>query len=734
MSQHKPVVSGTGAVSSDGSTLDLRSYADTLLRRRWLAIPFFVVSMLMAAVLTLRQTRIYDATCTIVIDLTAPRVLEKDVQEVVDTGTGGFWYSREYYETQYKVITSRAVAQRAADRLGLGSNSRFLGVEEASSPAETERRHATKDPVAILQKNLKIDPIKESRIVRIRYEDPDREMAAMVANGVADAYVEHNLAVRSATTQNASEWLEGQLTDLEAKVASSSKALFDFKKTHDIVATTWEDRQGMVSQRLSATNDALARVRVRKAELQARADGLRALEGSPENLDDAQAIQPLVANATVQALKLRYFDARAECEEVRSRYLDHHPKMETCNARVALAREGLRKEIQSTLAGALREYDEIAKTEKNLIALLNDTKSEAFGLNQYEREYLELKRGYDNNQRLYDLVLKRLKDTGVTGMLQVSNVRVLDRARANEVPVRPKVLQNFVLAAVFGLLGAIALAFAAESLDASITTQEQVERVLGLAFLGIIPTIDRNKDGTAQDLVVHTHPKSATAECLRALRTNLLFMSPEKPLRTIVVTSSGPQDGKTTTAVSLAITMAGSGNRVLLVDADMRRPRIHRVFGIPSSIGLSSLILGEESVDAAVKTTGVDNLFVLPCGPIPPNPAELLHTQSFSRIVAELAAKFDRVIIDSPPAGVVADSIVMSTQTDGTLVVLKAGRTSRDVARRTVRQLRDVNANLLGAVLNDLDLHDRKYGQSSYYYQYGYYYGESQDAGPANPA
>ena len=321
-------------------------------------------------------------------------------------------------------------------------------------------------------------------------------------------------------------------------------------------------------------------------------------------------------------------------------------------------------------------------------------------------------------------MLKRLKDTGVAGMLQASNVRILDEARPALKPVSPNVPRNMALAVVLGLLGGVGLAFGAESLDRSITDQEQVESALGLALLGIVPSIARAKDGAAQDLAVHTDPKSATAECLRAVRTNLLFMSPEKPLRTIMVTSSGPQEGKTTTATSLAITMAGSGNRVLLVDADMRRPRIHRIFGLESRAGLSSLILGEGTLGALVQRTQVPGLDVLPCGPVPPNPAELLHTAAFQRLLGEMATGYDRVIIDSPPVGVVADAVVMGTRVDGVLVVLKAGKTSRTVAAHAVKQLRDVNAPIFGAVLNDLDLSDQKYGQYAYYYQYGYYYGD----------
>jgi capsular exopolysaccharide synthesis family protein len=720
----------TVAAQEAGDAIDFRTYWRTILRRRWLVIPFFLAVVLVTAIYTLRATKIYDATCTIIIDLTAPRVLEQDqMKDVVDSGTPGYWYSREYYETQYKVLTSRAVAQRVSDKLQLGANARFLRVRDGADAATLQ----TRDPIAILQRNLKVEPVKDSRIVKIRYEDPDPQLAAIIANTFAESYIAETLSVRSTTTASASDWLEQQLGDLERKLEESGKALFEFKRSHDIVATSWEDRQSMVSQRLTTINDALTRVRVRKAELQARNDDIAALGAVVEHGErGVESLQPIATNPAIQALKIRYLDALAECADLKLKYLDKHPRVEACEKKLAVTKQGLEDEIRTTLQTARDEFKEITQTERNLQALLNETKSDAFGLNQYERDYLELKRANDNNQRLYELVLKRLKDTGVTGMLQMSNVRILDRARPSGQPVRPSTPQNLAIAVILGILGGITLAFAAEYLDNSITTQEQVEERLGLTFLGIIPSIERNKDGTSRDLIVHTAPKSAIAECLRAVRTNLLFMSPDKPLKTILVTSAGPQEGKTTTATSLAITMAGSGNRVLLVDADMRRPRLHRIFGGATSTGLSSLILGEGRLQDAIRATDIPRLSILPCGPVPPNPAELLHTASFKRLLAEMSELFDRVIVDSPPVGVVADAAVMSTHVDGSLLVLKAGHTSRDVARQGIRQLRDVNARILGALLNDLDLQSHKYGQYSYYYQYGYYYGASKGSQPAD--
>ncbi len=570
------------------------------------------------------------------------------------------------------MITSRVVAQRVADKLQLGSNLKFLGLEEVKDPVEIERRRLAADPAGMVQGSIRVEPVKDSRIARIRAESTDPETASLLANAVADAYIAETLSVKTSATESASEWLEQQIADLEVKLERTGKELFDFKREHDIVAASWEDRQSMVSQRLTAINEALTKARVQKAQLEARNEAIQAVVGKVDRLDEeAESLQPVTSSQAIQSLKVRYLEAKAECADLKLRYLEQHPKLEACETKVSLARASLEHEMRTALASAQKEYQEVSRTERNLQALLNESKTDAFGLNQHEREYIELKRAYDSNQKMYEALLKRLKEAGLTGMSQVSNVRVLDRARPGGGPIRPNVRQNLMLALMVGLLGGMALALGAEYLDTSITTQSQIEERLGLTFLGMIPTIEKNRDGTPQDLVVHQSPKSAAAECLRSLRTNLLFMSPDKPLKTILVTSTGPQEGKTTAASTLAEVMADSGNRVLLVDADMRRPRIHRIFDVPNGAGLSSLILGEGSLDGLVKATVVPGLSVLPGGPVPPNPAELLHTDAFGALLEEMARTFDRVIIDSPPVGVVSDSVVMSTRVDGTLLVIR---------------------------------------------------------------
>jgi succinoglycan biosynthesis transport protein ExoP len=703
--------------------IDLRTLWRTLVRRRWLIAGVFGAAVIGTLLFTLRATKIYSAAATIIIDPNAPRVLDKDqVQDVVETGVSNYWMSKEFFETQYKVIQSRAVSLRVVERFQLARDLRFLELDHLTDKSQVEARLAKIDPVRELQERLKVIPVKDSRVARIEVEDRDPKWAATLANGIAEAFITESLSVKTNTTRGASDWLEQQLADLETKLDQSGKALFEFKRSHDIVATSWEDRQAMVTQRLVAINDALTRVRVQRAQAEARAEQVAALgDGLERGEVGSGTLWVVNQSRAVENAKVLWGQAQVECADAKIRYMEDHPRVAACDQKLATAKGAVVREVKNILDGARREYDELVQTEKKLEHLMAGTKGEAFSTNQFEREYLELKRAHDNNQRLYEAVLKRLKDTSVTGMMQMSNIRILDRAEPPSRASSPRPLRNLALATVLGFLAGIGLAFLLESLDMTISTREQVEERLGLAFLGIIPTIEREKSDKERDLFVHANPRSAAAECLRSIRTNLLFMSPEKKLKTILVTSASPGEGKTTTATALAEVMADGGSRVVLVDADMRRPQVHKVFDVPNDGGLSSLIVGEGSIEALVRPSSVPNLHVLPCGPIPPNPTELLHAEGFARVLEALAARYDRVILDSPPAGLVADAVVISTQVDGALVVLKAGQTSRDAAVRAIRSLSDVNGQILGAVLNDLDLSDQRYGQYYQYYRAGYY-------------
>lgn len=713
------------------ASMDLMEYLRIVYRRRWAIAGIFLAVLLAGVVYTLRQTKLYVARTSVIIDPSAPQFLDKQVGEVTETGPAYYWFSKEYYETQYKVITSRTVAERVVDKLGLRSDAAFLGADKIKNPEKRAEWMKTADPVAMLQAKLKVEPVKDSRVVNLAVTDTDPARAALLSNEIAEAYIDETLGLKADVTESASKWLEDRLAALETQSQKSELALYDFKKQADMLSTSLEDRMNMVSQRLSALNASMTDVRMKIAGLKARVDSINELRKTVDQDESRWADMfeiPDSQRDLLRQLKVAYVDAKAECAQLEQRYLPDHPKLLACEKKLNVADEGLRHELKNIVSTQEVELAEAQRKEKNLLKLFEQTKAEAFEVNKSQIEHDRLKRNAENDQRLYELVLKRLKEIELSGLLKTSNVRVLDKARPIDRPVKPNVPVSFALSVLLGLVAGVGGAFVLEWLDDSIMGQRDVEERLRLPFLGVVPRILAKGDGASTDLFIHQNPKSSVAEHCRAVRTNLLFMSPDKPLKTIVVTSSGPQEGKSTNVVSLGIAMAQSGNRVLLVDTDMRRPRLHKAFGVPNDLGVSSLIMGDQRLDAAIKSTEVPGLFVLPCGPIPPNPAELLHTESFKALMTQLEGRFDRVIFDSPPIGAVADALVLGVKADGVLLVLKAGSTRREMARRAVRSLLDVNARLYGAVVNDVNLEDRRYGNYySAYQRYGYYYSEQKD-------
>jgi capsular exopolysaccharide synthesis family protein len=363
-------------------------------------------------------------------------------------------------------------------------------------------------------------------------------------------------------------------------------------------------------------------------------------------------------------------------------------------------------------------------------------------LNLLEIEYNRLKRSKENNEKLYSLVLERTKEGDLTRVLRINNIRVLDRPLLPKAPVRPQVSKSIGVGIFVGLLLGIAAALGRGLLDRTIKTPEEVEHDLGIAFLGLLPEIGKETErpgygkrrrrpqiqaGGSNELIVHEQPTSAIAEAARAIRTNLLFMAPDHPYRALLVTSAGPSEGKTTVAVCIAIAMAQAGQRVVLVDCDLRRPRIHRVFRKGSEVGVTTALL-DEDYDQAVLATDVPNLSIIPSGPIPPNPAELLQSERFKAFLKYLQGRFDRVIIDSSPIVPVTDAAILSTIVDGTVLVIRAFKTTKDMARHAHRVLLDLGAPRAGAVLNAVNFSRHEYRYTHYYYARAGYYGDPAPA------
>lgn len=721
-----------------GFQIDFTEHLRILRKHLWHIVGATALALTLGAMYAFLASPVYKASGTLHIDTATPRVLG-DVKDVVEQGPGDYWSTKEFLETQYKIITSRDVLARVVERKGLDRDLEFLGLDHVRE-AELAELLGKIDPVEVLGERLRVEPVKNSQLVGVSVEDTDPNRAAELANAVMEAYVGRNLERRLEGTRSASDWLAEQTRDLRTKLEASELALYDFKRENDILSTSLEDRQNIISQRLVSLNDSLTKVLGRKVELEsALAEAERARKARPDDPFWPAALAKVAGLKLIDDLRLDLAKQEHEVAAAREQYLDKHPKRAAAEERLVSLQKRIAGEMQNVVRSIDSAYRETLEAEKRLTDLIEGIKREAFELNKKEIDYKKLQREQENNQRLYELVLARAKEADLTSLLKANNVRVLEAAQVPMKPVKPRKAIVLLLALLLGAGLGVGLAYLLEILDSTLKHEEDVERVLKVPFLGMLPTVAEvgvsrreasREDDPTRDLFILHHPKSAPAECARAIRTNLLFMSPDRELKRFLITSSGPQEGKSTTAIHTAIVMAQAGSRVLLVDCDMRKPRLHRSFGVPNDTGLSSLVVGEGRIEDALKHTEVPGLDFLPCGPIPPNPAELMHTKRFRQVLAELGAEYDRVIFDTPPLNAVADAAVLSTQVDGVILVTRFKKTGRELARRALRMLTDVNATVLGAVMNDVDLRSTEY---NYYYAqkyggYGSYYGDDENA------
>ena len=730
---------GGGGDGGDEQPIDWRRYVDAVRVRFWMVLALIVAAGGIATMTTMRQPKMYRSSTSIVFDGAAPKVLV----EVEEFDTAAQWAK---FSTELQIMQSRAVARRAAEKLGLVADDARNGLASVADPVEREARRAAMDPADLVAGRYSVRPDREAAIAYVGVEDTDADFTAALANAVAEAYVEMNLEKRVDGTRDAGSWLAVQLQDLKRKLELSENALYDFLEKNNILSASLDSQLDEVRQRLSAFNANLAAVQADRIKRELDSIALSEARVSPAILDTLAELQ---SAELVSALKGKLLSLRGQRTELASKYQDEHPRMKALDDQINQVEAELEREIDVVLINLERQQASIAHTEEGLKKAVAEERQKEARLNRLTLEYARLKRDVDTNAKLYDMMTSRMKEADITGSLPFNNVRVLDKAQVPKKPFKPNLPQSVALGLLLGLVLGVTLALGLELLDNTVKTQDDVEKTLAAPFLGLLPVLETGgATGTARsgknakeraeraagtlerDLFVIRNPKSSAAECARFIRTNLLFMSPDTPLRSIALTSPAPEEGKTTTAISLAATMAVTGSRTLIVDTDMRRPRLHRAFSVSNDHGLSSVIVGEATLDQAIQKTEMALLDVLPCGPIPPNPAELLHTDRFAELVRELEDRYDRVIFDAPPVGAVADPAVLATVTDGIVLVVKCDKTRKDSAKHALRVLRDAHVNVLGVVLNDVDLDEKRYGAAyyAYYRRYGEYYGEGDGA------
>lgn len=705
------------------SKTDLRAYWRTIIKRWPIVVLCLAASTAGTIVWTYRQPKIYEARTQIVIEPMAPQVLQ-GVKDVVEMGTGTYWANKEFYETQYRIIQSGGVARRVAEKLGLQYDKDYSGGNTGKPDMDAIAR--------ALSAQIQVKPIKDSRLAEVIIDDTKPKRARLLADAVAETYIEYNLDYKLEGARTATAWLQEQESELGKKMEEAEVTLFNFRKKRNLLDTGFDERQSMVTQNLIDLNKKVNDARFRRLAMEGRR---RQLEAAADNPAMQEALPEVSSNESVKTVYQAYIKVSNEFYDLSAKYGPEHPKLKSAQAQMEDMQKAYTNAVKRAVQTFENEYQSAVETERSFADLMEKTKREAIDLSKIEVEYRPFSRAAQETGKVFSLISQRRKEINLTEVMRTNNVRILEHAVLPTSPIRPRPIQNLAIALMVGLGLGIGLAFLIEALDNTLKTQADVESLLGVPVLGLIPIIGPTQETREdpkrirdRDLGVFLEPKSLAAECCRSIRTNIMFMSPDHPIRTMVVTSPSPQEGKTTTAANLAIALAETGNKVLIVDTDLRRPRLHKSFGVPNQVGVSSVIVGDVPVDQAIKASEVPNLDVLTCGPVPPNPAELLHTEKFQRLIEHLKTRYDRIIFDSPPTSAVTDPAVIGNVVDGVILVVKGGKTTRDAANHAKRQLASANVRILGVIVNEIDFSSSSYGYQYYNYRnysrYGYAYGD----------
>lgn len=684
--------------------------------------------------------RVYEAGTLVELDPSANRPIDDPkMQALMPLGGGDFFDNQEYYETEYKIITSSKVLEEAARDASLASDYSFFGLKAPPAKPITIAQAG-----AALRAHVIVEPVKNSRLVGIKVDDVDPKRAKKLADAVAAAFINNNLEKAVNATTDSIAWLGGQVATVKKDLENNENALHAFKEKNDLPSTSINDSSNMVRLEMQDFDKALTDTRTHKQELIARSSELAKVSpDSPDLLPSSE----LLSSAYLSGLRKDYLDAVRDGKALRaSGKGDNHPLVKASDERVVQAKEALIAEIKNIQGAVDRDLAVLNRQEAGQAALYEEAHKRAVDLNMKEIEYHRLDRSRVENEKLYSMLNDQMKTADLARMMHVNNLHLIEGAVEPTAPIRPRVPLNVMMGIVFGLLAGVGLVWLRNVLDSTIKLPEDLEQYLGVTFLGLLPALVEEgadhhkgkqgrlarrsaKDTAVSELVVHERPHSGIAEAARGIRTNLLFTNPDKPFHKLLVTSSAPSEGKTTVACSIAIALAQSGQRTCIIDCDLRRPRLHRIFDRRGDAGVTTVLVGDASLEEVAKPTVVENLWSIPAGPIPPNPADLFHSERFKKFLALAAASFDRIIIDSPPLVAVTDSAILSTLVDGTVFVVRAASTTRALASQGMRALADVDAPVVGAVLNAADLRRTEYS----YYQYYYYKREGYGAGPGAP-
>lgn len=721
--------------------LHLLDLIATIRKYRRVVLSFFLVVFGLVVLFTYAATPVYEGTTKILIE-------KGEGSELTARGRGSS-YDPVFYETQLQLIRSRAVVARVVDMLNLeqdydqylnsvnknrtvlqfvwkalgdvaSDTSGLLFGQKENTKEESDRKAGIVEKIT---ENLLVRPLEGTRLVVISYHSPNPELAALVANTTAKAYIEETLQLKMDATRRSLDWMSRKAEDEAQKLKASEQALQDYMKANDIV--TMEDRIAVVPEQLSEINIQLLRAETRRKELEIL---VRKINGAGKNYRKLESISAITSDSALQSIRAQIVETEKNIMQLSNKYGSKHPLMVKVKGDLSVLERKKRQEIDRIIDSLRNEYELALSNERTLRGKLSGTKTEALGLSEKFIQYGALKRIVDTNRQLYDALMLKLKEQSITEETNPVNLWIVEEASAPKEPSKPWKKGNLMLGFAISLVGGVLLAFSLDYFDNTVKDPEEAEGVLGVPILGVIAK-RRHVKYNVEETVLR-EPQSSFAESYRGLRTAVFLSFADQAPRRILLTSAGVGEGKTTTSVNLAMALAQSEKKVLLIDGDLRKPRIHNVLKVPNARGLSNYLAG--AVEGhIVQKTQVKNLFVITAGPIPPNPSELLISSRLPGLVDSMNAEFDVIICDSPPVLPVSDTRLLCRLFEGVIMVTAGGKTTYEFADRALRSVRDTGARILGLVINGLEIDKTSYYHHSYYHHYG---GEKKDKAPATEA
>lgn len=716
--------------------IHLLDYFRVIQKRMWIVIMFFIVVVSVVTIKTFKTIPVYQATARVVLER---HQLNVGFQQVVSPENQ--ITPIDFYTNQCEIIKSRYVAKGVIDSLGLKNRPVSNPPNKETNPVLArsdlqDPRTETRFLDGFLSK-LKVSLMRNSGVVNITYEGYDPQLVTNIVNMIVKKYIERDWEKRYNVAKDALEWLNKQIKDVKITLEESELALQKYKKENDLItvetvrigktsdsSSLADERQNVVLQKLMELNAAVTNAKTERVRLEVLNNKLKEFKNVQDKDDIVQSIPAVVQNYLIQNLKSEYARMEKDYSLNSQRYGVKHPKIVQLNAELNTMRDNIIKEINRICDSIATEFEIATNREATLLQILEQQKREVFALGDKAIQYGVIKREVDTNRQMYETLLTRMKETNLTEDLKMSNISILDHAEVPLKPFKPNKTLNILLGVIVGLTCGVGIAFLMEYMDNAIRTQEDVEKYLGTSLLGIVGHIPLDKkDSKITELIAHDLPKHSITEALKGIRTSIMFSHPDNPKRTILVTSATPSEGKSLISSNLSIVMAQAGKKVLLIDADLRKPSIHKYFKIDKSLGLSNLLVKSHDLRTVLKSTHIPNVYTIPCGPIPPNPSELLGSQAMAENLKVAKEEFEWILIDSPPLLGVTDARILSRLVDGIIFVLNGNKANRDVSRKALSFLSEVNDKILGVVINDVDFSKDKY-YYHYYYQYYSHYGD----------